>query len=62
KDMGRAVTGGLRRAMMVNGCDFIGSSAIVSATHGQREVDESAVAFAKTLDMLIADGIAKIQA
>lgn len=59
KGMGRAVTGGFRRAMMLNGLDFIGTTAIVSATHGQREVDESAVAFAKGLDMLIADGIVK---
>jgi glutamate-1-semialdehyde 2,1-aminomutase len=59
KGMGRAITGGFRRAMMLNGLDFIGASAIVSATHGEREIEESAAAFAKGLDLMIADGIVK---
>jgi glutamate-1-semialdehyde 2,1-aminomutase len=61
KGMGRAVTGGFRRAMMLSGLDFIGASAIVSATHGEREIEESAAAFAKGLDLLIADGIVKVK-
>lgn len=55
----RAVSGGLRRALMVNGVDFIGAGALVSATHGPREVEETAAAFAKALDLLLAEGLAK---
>ncbi len=57
KGMPRSLTGGLRRAMMVNGCDFIGAAGLVSATHGEREVAETAAAFARALDLLIADGL-----
>ena len=62
KGMPRAVTAGLRRAMMVNGCDFIGASLIVSAAHGEREVEETAAAFARAVDLLIADELVKRRA
>ncbi|MCL5108358.1 MAG: aminotransferase class III-fold pyridoxal phosphate-dependent enzyme [Chloroflexi bacterium] len=55
----RAISGGLRRALLANGVDFIGAMALVSATHGPREVEETALAFAKTLDLLLAEGLAK---
>ncbi len=62
KGMGRQTVGSLRRAMMLNGCDLIGASAIVSCTHGEREVQQSINAFGKALDLLLADGIAKKRA
>jgi glutamate-1-semialdehyde 2,1-aminomutase len=55
----RSVSGGLRRALLVNGVDFIGATALVSATHGPREVEETTRAFAAALDMLMAEGLVK---
>jgi glutamate-1-semialdehyde 2,1-aminomutase len=59
KGMPRAVAGGLRRSLLINGCDFIGAAALVSSAHAAREVDETAAAFARALDLMMEDDLLK---
>ena len=47
----------LRLAMNVNGVDLTGwPGGTISATHGEAEIDATVAAFARSLDMLKADG------
>ncbi len=47
----------LRLAMNVNGVDLTGwPGGTISATHGEAEIDATVEAFARSLDMLKADG------
>jgi len=55
---GRGAVNTLRKAMLLNGVDLMRSGGFTSIVHGERELEHTAQAFDRSLEMLQRDGLA----
>jgi glutamate-1-semialdehyde 2,1-aminomutase len=55
---GRGAVNTLRKAMLLNGVDLMRSGGFTSIVHGERELEHTAQAFDRSLEMLQAEGLA----